>query len=76
MVEVAKDKPASGLAARMRALRESAGYSQIEAAAELGVSRATYLRYEAGTSAPTFDEVCKLAALYGVEIAAFQVPTE
>lgn len=75
MNTVAKKRP-SALAVRIKALREESGYSQIEAAGELGVSRQTYIRYETGDSEPSFADVCKLAALFGVDVSAFKPEDE
>ena len=75
MRTVAKSNP-SALAERIKTLREAAGYAQTDAARELGVSRQTYIRYETGTSEPSFVDVCKLAELFGVEIGAFKVESE
>jgi transcriptional regulator with XRE-family HTH domain len=75
MQTVAKKK-SSALAARIRELREAAEISQSAAARELGIGRQTYIRYENGDSAPTFADVCKLAALFGVEVTAFKCEIE
>lgn len=55
---------------RIMQLREEAGFSQAQVAESIGVSRATYANYEAGTTEPRLSELIKLADLYNTSIDA------
>lgn len=64
MGTVAKSKDGR-LGARMRELREAAGYTQVEVADAVGVSEQTYVRWERGGSEPTFTDLCVIATMFG-----------
>jgi transcriptional regulator with XRE-family HTH domain len=54
----------------LRAARRSAGLSQAQAAAHLGITGASYSRMESGESAVTTDRLFRLAGLFGVSATA------
>ncbi len=70
MIAVAKGNP-SAFAARLRALREATGYTQAEAATEVGVGYQTYMRWERGEREPEYSQLLKLAAMFGVTLNDF-----
>lgn len=51
---------------RLRKARERAGLTQAEVARQLGVTPATYARYETGPTLPTFFHVARIAEIFGV----------
>lgn len=63
------------LASRLRAARESIGLTQLQAAAELGVSRPLLIAIEKGTREVTPDELVKLAEIYGKPLSELQRPS-
>lgn len=75
MTAVAKSKP-TPFAARLRSLREAAGYTQAEVASEIGVGYQTYLRWERGEREPEFSELQKLAAMFGKKLNDFDPGAE
>lgn len=52
----------------MRALRESAKYTQEEVSEKLNIQRATYCNYELGFRLPPLDIIIGLAELYQVSV--------
>lgn len=66
------------IAARLRQLRESLGFTQATVAAELGVHRPTISEIEAGRRAVSAEELYRLATLYGASVAEIlaEAPTE
>jgi transcriptional regulator with XRE-family HTH domain len=54
--------------AKLRPLRQAKGLNQGEIAAELGISRPTYVLMEQGQREPTLSQLYTLARLLGVEI--------
>lgn len=56
---------------RAKGLRVQAGFKQQEAAAHIGITHNTLSSKETGKTPFTFDEVEKLAELYGVDLNAF-----
>lgn len=60
------------LASRLRAARESRGLTQVQAAAELGVSRPLLIAIEKGTRDVTPDELVRLAEIYGKPLSELQ----
>ena len=52
------------VAAALRAMRETSGMSQSEAARRLGTSHATVSRWEGGTRTPNVVDLANLAAVY------------
>jgi len=60
------------LASRLRAARESSGLTQVQAAAELGVSRPLLIAIEKGTRDVTPDELVRLAEIYGKPLSELQ----
>lgn len=52
----------------LKAARVNAELKQCEAAAKIGVSTATIIRWEAGKTAPDSDKLQKLCEVYGVPI--------
>jgi transcriptional regulator with XRE-family HTH domain len=71
MAAVAKKKRSKPFAERLREMREAAGISQVEMAKRLGIVRQTYIRWEDGTTEPTFSALCQLARVLGVELSDF-----
>jgi len=53
---------------RLKALRKGAGLRQEDVAKHLGVARTTYLYIEAGVRPPDYEELTKIAALYGLSV--------
>ena len=53
---------------QLRILRKKAGITQAELAAQLGVDRSTYTKYENGQSEPSFEMLQKMAAIHGVSV--------
>ena len=53
---------------RLKEQRELCGYTQRHVARLLGISHASYFRYEIGTSEPTQENLVKLADLFGVSV--------
>ena len=56
----------SGLTQKLKAFRESRGYSQNQLADYLGIERSSYTRYETGETEPSLFALNKLSILYGV----------
>ena len=56
----------SGLTQKLKAFRESRGYSQNQLADYLGIERSSYTRYETGETEPSLFALKKLSILYGV----------
>ena len=54
----------------LRELRARAGLTQKQLAAELGIVSRTILRWEAGQQAPNLTDLRRLAARFGVSVAA------
>ena len=54
------------LAETLRSLRKAAGLNQRDLADQLGLDRSAYTYYEKGTSAPTLENLKKLADIFGV----------
>jgi len=52
----------------MRALRESAKYTQEEVSEKLHIQRTTYCNYEHGYRLPPLDIIIRLASLYNVSV--------
>lgn len=57
------------IAARIRELREIMGLMPADIASELGVSSQVYGQYESGSADIPVGTLCKLARLFGVELA-------
>lgn len=55
----------------MKLLRIKQGKRQIDVANEVGVSLATYRRWEYGQTEPSFSQLRKLAGVFGLEHAKF-----
>lgn len=55
---------------RLQTLREEHGMSQLELAEQLGVSRQTVSRWEAGQIKPSADNLLRLSRLWGVPVDA------
>ena len=53
---------------RLKEQRELCGYTQRHVARLLGISHASYFRYEIGTSEPTQENLVKLADIFGTTI--------
>ena len=60
----------------IRILRKKAGLTQINAANALGVSIATFRRWEAGETAPTGSRIVELAKVLNVELSEIVAPGE
>lgn len=58
------------LCRRVRGLRESAGYTQLQLAEILGVSQAAYSRFEKGDIEITVSKLFALADLYGISLVS------
>ena len=54
------------LAMRMKELRKAAGFSQEQAAKELGIAMPTYCRYEYAQREPSASTILAMARLYQV----------
>lgn len=54
---------------RLSACRVQAGYTQKEAAKEIGVSEQTVIRWEQGASSPNMENAQKLSELYQIPLA-------
>lgn len=63
----AKDEPAS-FGARLASLRKAAGFTQIELAAELGVSQRMVAYYESPAATPPANLLPQIATVLGVSI--------
>ncbi len=57
-----------GLGERLKAAREAAGLTQVQAADRSGVSRTNISGFEAEVKTPTLGTLYKLAAAYGVNV--------
>ena len=55
---------------KLRACRVQAGYTQVEAAEELGIAEATLINYETGKSAANMEVGQKMSELYQIPIEA------
>ena len=60
----------------LEAARVNAGMTQPQAAQALGVSVATILKWEKGTTLPTIDKAIALASLYSVPLDAIDFCSE
>lgn len=69
MVTVSKKQ--SPLGERLRSFREAVGYTQVQVAEELGVTKQTVIRWEQGGSEPSFTELCVLARMFGKTLNDF-----
>ena len=58
-----------GLPEKLKAAREAAGLSQVEAEAASGVHRVTISVFESGDRTPTIATLLKLAEAYRVDVA-------
>ena len=56
------------LGSRIRALRNSKGYTQEQLADQIGVSRQKYARLENGINSITLDTLAKIARVLGVSV--------
>lgn len=56
-----------GLAAKLRAAREAAGLSQIQAGEKAGVHHVAIAMFETEARTPTVRVLCLLAEAYGIE---------
>ena len=52
----------------LKALREAKGLLQKDVAAAIGVSRTTYVKYESGSSEPSYKILVKLAEFFDVSV--------
>jgi transcriptional regulator with XRE-family HTH domain len=59
---------------RLRAARQRAGIRREAAALAVGRSYSSITLYERGEVLPPADVICRMAALYGVELAEFFEP--
>lgn len=55
------------MALTLKAARVNAGYTQAEAAKQIGISPATLFNYENGTSYPDIPVLKRIEKVYGVE---------
>jgi repressor LexA len=53
---------------KLKELRTRKGLYQKDVASYLGVDRTTYVRYEKGTSEPSYDILCQLAVFFDVSV--------
>jgi transcriptional regulator with XRE-family HTH domain len=58
-----------GLAAKLRAAREAAGLTQIQAGERSGVHHVSIAKFETDKSTPTLRVLYRLADAYGVDVA-------
>jgi transcriptional regulator with XRE-family HTH domain len=63
-----------GLAERLRAAREAAGLSQVQAGERAGVHHVSIAMFETDKRAPTVKVLLRLAEAYGVEVAELLPP--
>lgn len=63
------------LSQRLRSAREGKGFTQAQAAAELGVSRPLLIAIEKGARDPTPEEIVKLAQIYDKPVSDLLRPT-
>lgn len=61
------------LGERMRIIRERCGATQLEVAAQLGVTQSTVAHWEAGRNEPNFLAIVKIAEYLKVNIAEFVI---
>lgn len=64
------ERMAAKVARRLRAARIKAGMTVREVAAALDISHTLIVRYENGTTAPSFDRLDALSRIYGLTPAA------
>lgn len=67
-------EPVPGLATRLRAVREAAGLSQVEAEVRSGVHRISITRFETGKREPSIATLYQLARAYGVPVGDLLPP--
>ena len=67
---VGKRDEVRGLDAVLKAAREKAGLSQLEACAASGVHQANLSQFENGARTPTLSTLYRLAEAYGVNVCA------
>jgi transcriptional regulator with XRE-family HTH domain len=67
--------PRSDFGARVYALREAAGLSQREVAAQLGISQPSYALWERRSVALRPDQLAKLAQILGVGVEELVTPS-
>ncbi len=61
----------SNLAKMLSQLRKKNGLRQADVAELLNVCRSTYSYYESGKTEPSFNTLCKLATIFGVDVQDF-----
>jgi transcriptional regulator with XRE-family HTH domain len=71
MVAAIMPRETFGFAARLRALRNAAGLTQVELAERSGVLLTSLTKLEAGTHAPNWPTAVKLARALGVSLDQF-----
>ena len=54
--------------AKIKSMRERAGFTQAEVAESLGIAQSTIAMWENGTNQPRADKLPQLAKLYGCKI--------
>lgn len=57
----------------MRALRQIAGLTQVEAAEKLSVSATTLIKWEQGKTYPSAKKLAQMAELYGCTMSDFLI---
>lgn len=62
------------IGSRLKNLRLKRKLTQKDLGERVGRSRSTIAMYEAGTSTPSFETVCKLVAALGASIETFSKP--
>lgn len=60
--------PVENFSSAIRVGRRWAGLTQKQVAAELGIPYQDYQRYEYGLFIPSKERVCKLAAIFGLDV--------
>ena len=60
----------NGYKVTLKGARVSAGLNQDEACREIGVSKATLVKYESGKTAPTLPTLKKMCEVYNVPIGS------
>jgi len=68
-------KPTPAFGARLAALRQERGWTQVQLAEKLGLTVKMVTYYEREATNPTAKTVAKLAEVFGVEPAAFLEPS-
>lgn len=64
------------IGSKLKTLRKGRGYSQVELAIRLGLSRATISNYETNRRSPHLSELRRFAEFYGVSLDYFGIESQ